>query len=231
MTLAATLVTTAFQTAVLVLFLVAVRRGNVPAAVNGFAALVLAVLPTLFDIVLQTRLGPTLPLWVATAGILHSLGMLGLYESTWWWDHLTHTVSAALLAALLYAATLVTTPDLFGITDDSVVAAVVTVGLTLAVGVFWEVFELVARAIGDRYDIQPVLVHYGWEDTLFDLVFDLVGALLIVVAGLRVFVPIAETYPEVAGTLLVGSVWVVAVGSVALGLSLVVGRAGDSISR
>jgi hypothetical protein len=214
----------AFQSAVLALCLVAIQRENVPAAVNGVAALVLTLVPAVLDIALEIRLGPELPLWIAVAGTLHSLGMLGLYDSTWWWDHLTHTVSAGLVAALIYASVVVTPPNLFGITNASDVAAIVTVGLTLAVGVFWEVLELVARAIGYRYDIPPVLVHYGWRDTLADLVFDTVGALVVVGLELRVFVSIAETHPDATGTLLVWTAWGVVLGSVAASLVLIVGR-------
>jgi len=67
--------------------------------------------------------------------------------------------------------------------------AVLTVVLTLAAGVFWELIELIARDVGRRYDVEPVLVHYGRRDTTLDLVFDVVGALLVVGFDVRVFVP------------------------------------------
>ncbi|MFD1568126.1 hypothetical protein ACFSAU_11535, partial [Halolamina litorea] len=130
--------------------------------------------------------------WVAVAGFLHSLGMLGRYESVWWWDHLTHTLSAALLAALLYASLLVVAPG---------VAVVGTVVVTLTLGVVWEIGELLAREVASRYDIEPVLVHYGRRDTALDLVFDAVGTVLVVALDLRLFVPIVEAIVRSTGTL------------------------------
>ncbi|MEF8774622.1 MAG: hypothetical protein V5A37_07885, partial [Halobacteriales archaeon] len=86
------------------------REGDGATVVNGAAMLVVALVPGALAVAppspLAARVGATseLFLWTASAGFLHQLGMRGRYESTWWWDHLTHTVSGSLLAALLYAA-------------------------------------------------------------------------------------------------------------------------------
>ncbi|SDF21971.1 hypothetical protein [Halorientalis regularis] len=189
----------------------AARRRNVAAAVNALFALAVALLPAVVGIVSPSVvIDPTVPLWVALAGFLHSLGMLGCYEAIWWWDHLTHTVSAALVAALLYAALVV------AFAPSTVVLSVATVLFTFAVGVFWELIELVAREVGDRFDVEPVLVHYGWRDTAFDLLFDVVGALLIVGFEVGVFVPLIDRFPRAAETLVVGGGGVVVVGSVVM---------------
>jgi hypothetical protein len=189
----------------------AVRRWNVAAIVNALFALAVAVLPAVAAVLVPSVvIDPTVPLWIALAGFLHSLGMLGLYESVWWWDHLTHTVSAALVAALLYAALVV------AFTPSTGVLAIATLVFTFAVGVFWELIELVAREVGDRLDVEPVLVHYGWRDTAFDLLFDVVGALLIVGFEVGVFVPLIDRFPRAAATLVVGGGGVVVVGSVVM---------------
>lgn len=213
-----------FQGAILGLLVVAVRRRNVAAAVNAFGSLVLALLPTALDAVVRTGSGqalafdPSLALWLGVAGFLHSLGMLGPYDSTWWWDHLTHTVSAALVAALLYAAFVVTVPSLTEHTPWPGGVGTLTVVFTFVIGVFWELIELVAREVGDWYDIEPVLVHYGWEDTGLDLVFDVVGALVVVVLDVRIFVSTVERFPAVTERLLVASGWLIFLGSIAMAL-------------
>lgn len=207
------------QGAIFGLFVVAVRRRNTAAAINAVAAFLLALLPAVTEIVFEALLvrsvafGPMLPIWIAGAGVLHSLGMLGLYESTWWWDQLTHTISAGLVAALLYAAIIVTLSTSMGIGSGSSVLMAVTVVSTFAVGIFWELIELGAREIGERVDIDPVLVHYGWRDTAADLGFDIFGALLVVGADLRIFVPVFEPFPGLTGALLVSSGWIVIVVS------------------
>jgi hypothetical protein len=222
------------QSAILALCIVAVRRRNVAAAINAVGAFVLALLPIVVEIILPVILtrnvvfGPVLSVWLAAAGFLHSLGMLGLYESTWWWDHLTHTVSAALVAALLYAGVIVTLPDTAGIGDSSGIVMTVTVVFTFAIGVFWELIELVAREVGERFDIEPVLIHYGWRDTVVDLGFDIVGASLVIGADLRIFVPLMEQFPGVTGALLVGSGWIVFGGSVLMALLIGLGSSKRS---
>lgn len=222
--------TLAFQGGIAGLLLVAVRRRNVAAALNAVGSLVLAVLPTATEVVVQAGqqpvFEPSLALWLGVAGFLHSLGMLGPYDTTWWWDHLTHTVSAALVAALIYAASVGTPPALSADLPWLGRAGVLTVVCTFAIGVFWELIELVAREIGDWYDIDPVLVYYGWKDTGLDLVFDVVGALAVVVLDVRVFVSTVERFPVVTKRLLMASGWLVVLGSVAMALFVTI---GDSI--
>lgn len=193
---------------------VAVYRGDVAAAVNTIGAALLAAVPVGLSVVADWPLGSVLAVWLATAGVLHSVGMLGSYESTWWWDHLTHGVSAALVAALVYAGLVAVLPDP-GVVPRSVAVATVAVAGTMVVGVAWELVELVAREVGDRLDVDPVLVYYGRRDTALDLVFDLVGALVVVGVDLRVFVPLAERSPGTTRAALLG-------GTVALVVVLVV---------
>ena len=173
----------------------AIRRRDGAAVVNATASLGVACVAVTgavgFDFAGASFVVPELAVWAAVAGLLHSLGMLGPYESVWWWDHVTHTVSAALLAALVYAGVLVTVGESW----SPVVVAAATVGYTFAAGVCWELVELLARAAGDRYDIDPVLVHYGWMDTALDLVFDVVGAVGVLAVDGRWFVPVVEAAP------------------------------------
>lgn len=184
--------------ALLVVLGVAVRRDNRAAVVNTVVVLGTIAGPSIAEYLVESGSGrpvdlpPELTLWIAVAGFLHALGMLGLYESSWWWDHLTHTVSAALAAALIYAGFLVLSPATGG--NMEFVAGGATVAVVLSLGIAWEALELVAREIGERFDIEPVLIHYGWRDTGFDLVFDVVGALGVVMLDVRLFVPVVEAF-------------------------------------
>ncbi|QIO24154.1 hypothetical protein [Haloarcula sp. JP-L23] len=208
------------------LLVVAVHRRNGAAIVNALVSLVLALCSVFVAGGFQSPWlavdTPALPLWVTVAGLLHSVGMLGPYESVWWWDHLTHTVSAALVAALLYAGLVVAVATDAALTLSPLAIAVTAVVYTFLVGVFWELVELVARAVGKRYGIEPVLVHYGWRDTAFDLAFDLVGALVVVALDVRVFVALAERFPDATQALLAWTGGVVTVGSVVIALGLYV---------
>lgn len=183
----------------------AVRRRDGAAVVNAAASLAVAVVGVAGAAGFRSEgawlLVPELAVWAAVAGLLHSIGMLGIYDSMWWWDHVTHTVSAALVAALAYAGVLVTV----GETWPPLVVAATTVAYTFVAGVFWELVELVARGVGKRYDIDPVLVHYGWRDTALDLAFDVVGAVAVVALDVRWFVPLVADAPATTRLLLLGT--------------------------
>lgn len=217
-----------FQGGILGALLVGVSRRNVPAVGNAIVSFGATLLP--FGVEAISRLlldtsagfGPELPLWIAVAGCLHSIGMLGPYDSIWWWDHLTHAVSAALVAALLYAGLLVTAEHWVALPFELV--GLLTVLFTFVVGIFWELLELVARDVGRRYDVQPVLVHYGLRDTAYDLVFDVLGALVVVLLDVRLFVPIADRFPTATTTLIVASAALVIVGFVAMILWIEIDR-------
>jgi len=188
-----------------------IRRRNISAAVNAGVALAVAGFPLVLAFGTGTSLNGMLPPWIALAGFLHAVGMLGIYESVFWWDHLTHVVSAALLATAAYAGLLVAV-DPAGVLSAGAVAAG-TVLLVFGLGVFWELIELLARAIAERYQADPVLVYYGPRDTALDLVFDVVGAVLVVALDLRLFVPVAERFGRTSELLLVAS-GLLALGSV-----------------
>jgi hypothetical protein len=213
-----------------VIFSVAVRDENVPAALNAGASFLLVLVPIAVDRYayrlygVQVGLSPELSLWVALAGLFHSYGMLGPYDDIAWWDHLTHTLSAALVAALLYAGLLVAVDSTSVSFGTSLMWATVVL-LTLLAGTFWELIELVARDFGKRFDIPPVLDHYGRQDTVLDLFFDVVGTLLVLVADLRLFVPMAEISPEATVAILVVFLGAFVVGSLVLSLIIAVGQA------
>lgn len=199
---------------------VAVRRRDVAAAVNASGATALALGSVALTLWLDVSSG-ALACWVAVAGLLHSFGMLGPYDSIWWWDHLTHTVSAALVAALVHAALLAAVRvGLLSLSPAAVSVAVLA--SVLIFGVFWELIEQVARAVGERYEIEPVLVYYGWRDTALDLGFDVVGAVLVVALDVRLFVDLAARFPETTFRALTWTVGIAVGGSVLLVLVLVV---------
>lgn len=209
---------------ILVTGVVGWRAANVPAVVNAAAAFLVASSPPLLEAVVAAgtgatvSFGPELRLWIAAAGFLHQLGMLGWYDTVWWWDHLTHTVSAAFLASLAYTNLWVVDRQLPEVSLSLAYVVAFTVLFTLAVGVLWELIELAARVVGDAIDRPPVLEHYGLRDTALDMVFNAVGATLVVAFDLRT--SLFVDYPRVAALTLGGSVVAVAVGVVVLSVAL-----------
>jgi hypothetical protein len=215
----------ALTAGIFAILFVGVQRRDIATAVNAGVSIVVVVLPLALGFGLLSPSGqpvdidPALPLWIAAAGFLHSLGMVGLYERIWWWDHLTHTLSAAFVAAVIYAS-FVVVPRSSVLNFSAAATGMVTVLFTFWVGVFWELVELIARELGERLDIEPLLVHYGWRDTAYDLVFDIVGAMLVVLVDFRLFVPIARQSPATTETFLLGSLGVTTIGSLLMALGI-----------
>jgi hypothetical protein len=122
---------------------------------------------------------------------LHALGTvsvvvdgqtLSLYRSTEFWDHITHALSASVVAAAGYV-----TARAYDLHDDRLhlppkFMFVFILLVTLAFGVLWEVIEFTLGELGPVVGFSP-LTQYGLEDTLMDLVFDSVGAVVVATWG------------------------------------------------
>ena len=156
---------------------------NVSVVVNAVVALSVTVLPAILERDHEVTLSPGLTLWISGAVTLHALGMVVLYNTIPWWDHLTHLVSGALVAGVGYA--LVRTIDEY---TDAVRLSPTFVGVfvvlfTLAAGVLWEVLEMGGREIARAFGWEPILVVYGIHDTMLDLIVDGVAGVVVAVAG------------------------------------------------
>lgn len=192
---------------------------NSPALTNALVSLAVAVSPTIVPVILGDAslpvldVAPLLSVWLAVAGLAHTIGMFGPYDTVWWWDHVTHTLSAALLAALIYATLLAAHHHVEGIALGPPARIGGTLLCTLAFGVVWEFFELLARELGRIRGVDPVLEYYGLRDTVLDLAFNAFGAGIVVAVDLRIMVPIVEADPELASRALGAAV---ALGFVAI---------------
>ncbi|GAB3670520.1 hypothetical protein [Halopiger thermotolerans] len=159
--------------ALLAVFVEGIRRRDPGAVVNAIVAAMGTYLPDLVERAYGVELRPWQRAYVQSAMITHAVGMLGPYDDVWWWDHLTHAHSSSILGGAVFAISRRRGRD----PGPRVVAAVVCLGL------LWELVEYAVHAAGDRLGIDPVLVSYGKKDTALDVVFDLVGAALVLAFG------------------------------------------------
>lgn len=152
---------------------VGVRRRDPSAIVNAVLALVVASLPGAIEYRYDVEFRPWQRVYAALAMLTHAVGMLGPYDDVWWWDHLTHTHSATLLGGIVYTASCHRDRD----PRPDVIVVVV------CLGALWELMEYGIHATANRLGIEPVLVSYGTVDILLDIVFDLLGAVLVLAFG------------------------------------------------
>lgn len=192
----ARLVSRLLQTAIAVVLVVGLATRNLSVVVNAALSLAVTFLPALLARDLDLHLDSWLVLTLTLALFLHSLGMLGLYDGVWWYDHATHTLSAMLVAGVGYATVRALDRHADAVHFPPRFLAVFIVLFTLAAGVLWEVLEFAAREVAEALALDPVLVQYGLGDTLVDLVFDTVGALVVALFGTHRFESLADRVVE-----------------------------------
>ena len=148
-------------------------------AASGGLALAVTFLPAILRREYGYSMDAGLALWITVAICLHVLGSLGPYRWFSWYDEVTHTVSATVVAGVGYAVLRAFECHSAEIDVPSEFRAVFIVVFVLAFGVLWEVFEFavvwLSRAIGVG---SPVTV-YGIDDIVTDMVFNTVGAALV----------------------------------------------------
>lgn len=156
-------------------------------AANGGLTLAVTLLPAVLRREYEYSMDAGLVLLITVAVFLHVLGSLGPYQWFSWYDEVTHTVSAILVAGISYAVLRAFEMHSAEIDVPSEFRAVFILVFVLAFGVIWEVFEFAAvwlsGVIGAR---SPVRV-YGIDDIVTDMVFNTVGAIIVAIWGTGYF--------------------------------------------
>lgn len=178
------------EVALVGMFFIGLDRGDTGIVVNTGVALAVTQLPPLLEREYGIAMDSGLVLWITAAVFLHAFGTVGLpgsslnlYRSVWWWDHLTHGLSASIVAAVGYA-----TARALDLHTDEIhlpprFMFVFILLFVLAFGVLWEVLEFAIAGVGPLLGLGSVLTQYGLEDTMLDLVFDVFGALIVATWG------------------------------------------------
>ena len=172
------------------IFAIGVLTGSTGVIVNTGVGLLVTQLPALLERDYGIVLDPALTLWITTAVFLHAVGVIGLpwadanfYKSIWWWDHLTHALSSSIVAAIGYT----TVRALDRHSEDIYVPPqfmfVFILMFVLAFGVLWEVLEFTITLAAEATGNATILTQFGLSDTMLDLVFDTIGAVVVAIWG------------------------------------------------
>ncbi|EMA62547.1 hypothetical protein [Halorubrum lipolyticum] len=173
-----------------------VAFGQPKAITNGGLGLFVTFVPALLERNYDIPLDPWLGVWITTAVFLHTLGSAGFYAQIPWWDHLTHALSASLVAGAGY--TTLRAVDLHSdeIYIPSRFAFVFILVVVLAFGVVWELFEFGLDIVADETGIEMPLAQFGLDDTVADLTYNSVGALIVALFGQAHLTGVAERVRE-----------------------------------
>jgi len=188
------LIVRGMQLALLGLSVYGLATLRVGMAANGALALGVTVLPALIRREYTYSMDARLVLWITVSVFLHSFGALGPYRRFPWYDAVTHTVSAVLIAGLGYATLRALERHSEDLEFPPVFRGVFIVVFVLAAGVLWEILEFASGGIADITGAKAPLVVMGIDDIVSDLLFNTVGALLVAVWGTGYFDGLARFF-------------------------------------
>jgi uncharacterized membrane protein YjdF len=157
--------------------------GEPKAITNGLISLVITALPALLNRNYRIPLDPWLGLWITLAVFLHTVGSAGLYQSLGWWDHLTHAMSATLVAGVGYTFARAVDLHSDGVDLPRQFFFVHVFVVVLSFGVLWELFEFGLDILAGATGISMPLAQHGLDDTVRDLLFNSLGALVVATFG------------------------------------------------
>ncbi|MDY6779747.1 MAG: hypothetical protein SV760_04230 [Halobacteria archaeon] len=192
--------TRAMQVALAGILALGFYEGEGGTVVNSAVALAVTFLPALLERDYDLSLDAGLSLWITTAVFLHSVGALGPYRTVWWWDHVTHTLSASIVGGVGYS-----TARAFDEHSDEVYIPsrfmfVFILVFVIAFGVIWEVLEFGVGRASATFGAGRVLTQYGLDDTMLDLVFDAVGGVVVATWGTAYLTDVSSRISELLDT-------------------------------
>ncbi|PSP97378.1 hypothetical protein BRC94_10505 [Halobacteriales archaeon QS_5_70_17] len=186
--------------------------GHTGVVVNAGIALLVAQLPPILERDYNIPMDVGLTLWITGAVFLHAVGTVPLpaevvdlvgtapageryatlYRSGDWWDHLTHALSASVVAAVGYATARALDEHVDSVHLPAEFMFVYILMFVLAFGVFWEVVEFVIGEVAVLFGMGSVLTQYGLGDTMKDLMFNTLGGVIVALWGTAYLTAVAD---------------------------------------
>ncbi|WP_117363545.1 hypothetical protein [Natrarchaeobaculum sulfurireducens] len=184
--------TRAMQLVLVGIFVYGLFVRDLPVLTNAALAIAITFIPALLRRNYALPIEPGLALWVASAVFFHTLGTVALYDAIAPYDHLTHTLSASVVAAAGYAVLRAIHLHERSIHLPPWAMFTFLIAFILAIGVIWEILEFIVDQGALALGMEPVLAQHGIDDTIVDMIFNVVGALLVATWGTLYLVELSE---------------------------------------
>jgi len=147
-------------------------------------SLAVTFLPALLRREYRYSMDAGLVLWLTAAVFLHSVGnVFELYVGLPWYDNITHTISASVVAGIGYASFRALELHSAEVDVPSAFRALFILVFVLAAGVVWELFEFGIGVLATATRMPALLIAFSVEDVVSDMVFNTVGGLLVAAGG------------------------------------------------
>jgi hypothetical protein len=181
----------AMQVVLVAIALRAAVGGNATLVLNAAVPLGITLVPTVLRRERGYAMDAGLVCWLTLAATVHALGATGLYTAFGWYDSVAHALSASLVAGGGYALARAVERHSHAVDFDRRFRVAFVLLFVLAVGVGWEILEFASGALAPLLGGEAILAQYGVADIVNDLVFNVVGALLVAVGSTAHFERVA----------------------------------------
>lgn len=173
------------------LLFVGLERQSPNIMLNAGLGLGITFLPAVLERDHEIPMDAGLTLWITAAAFLHAVGIIGipgtgqsLYGSIPYYDHVTHGLSASVVAAVGYA-----TVRAFDEHSDRIhlpprFIFVFILVFVMAFGVVWEIVEFSIDILGRNTGVGVSgFTQHGFDETMLDLVFNTMGGVVVGIWG------------------------------------------------
>jgi len=170
--------------------------GNPGLLVNGVLAFVVTFVPTVLEWRYDHHVDPRLDLWIAIAALLHGVGFLGLYDvqsgPLSWYDQVAHAISASFVAGVAYTVLVAFDVRSSRVNFPEEFRFAFTVLFVAGFGVAWEILEFAVTGVTSALGSRGILIQYGKDDIVFDIVFNTLAGVAVALWGTRYFADITD---------------------------------------
>jgi len=194
----------AMQLTLFGLLFVGLERQSPNIMLNAALGLGITFLPAILERDHEIPMNPALTLWITAAAFMHALGVIGipgtgqtLYGSVQYYDHLTHGLSASVVAATGYATVRAFDEHSDGIHLPPRFTFVFILVFVMAFGVVWELIEFAVDVVGSTTGVGATgFTQHGLNDTMLDLVFNTMGGVVVGIWGTVYLTDIVDVVGE-----------------------------------
>lgn len=159
----------------------------------SFFLILLIIFTLLAPVAFKSRLNVTLPAEFHISAVLFAFAALYLgevqqfYQRIWWWDIALHGTAGLLMGVVGFLMVyILNETDRVKLSLTPGFIAIFAFLFAISIGTFWEIFEFFVDETFDTNMQKPMLGDpSGLTDTMWDMVVNAVGALLISFSGWR----------------------------------------------
>ena len=182
------------------LIFVGLERQSPTIVLNALLGFGITFLPAILERDHQIPMNPGLTMWITAAAFLHAIGIIGipgtsqgLYNAIPFYDHITHALSASVVAGVGYATVRALDQHSDGIELPPRFMFVFILVFVLAFGVVWEIVEFSVDVVTTSLEVEMSgFTQHGLNDTLLDLVFNTIGAVIVAIWGTAYLTDVAD---------------------------------------